>query len=61
MDVLGPQYDIPFKQLLLRITERLNLPLPVYNHGILSQNTYYVLLRSNNSATKVDYFQGDEK
>ena len=61
MDVSGPQYEIPFKQLLLRITERLNLPPPVYNRGILSQNTYYVLLRSNISVTKADYFQGDEK
>jgi len=33
----------------------------VYNRGILSQNTYYVLLRSNTSATKANYFQGDEK
>ena len=32
----------------------------MYNRGILSQNTYYVLLRSNISATKAYYFQGDE-
>ncbi|KAJ8444127.1 hypothetical protein Cgig2_005808 [Carnegiea gigantea] len=51
----------PGLQLLLRITERLNLPPPVYNRDILSQNTYYVLLRGNTSTTKADSLQGDDK